>query len=181
MAATVPAGVETVLAFLNTVDVETASDELSEPSHLAAFLSDHALLPRGAPVTARDLERARALRAALRQALVAHHGGELAAGTSGDLDRVASELPLRVALDGDGEPTLEPVSDGARGALARLLAIVAVARATDDWVRLKICPEDTCQWAFYDQSRNRSRRWCSMDVCGNRTKTRTYRARHARV
>jgi len=47
-----------------------------------------------------------------------------------------------------------------------------------DWSRLKICPDDDCQWAFVDQSRNRSRRWCSMEVCGNRDKTRTYRARH---
>ncbi len=40
-----------------------------------------------------------------------------------------------------------------------------------------VCSSDTCQWAFYDRSKNRSGRWCSMQVCGNRTKTRAYRAR----
>ena len=31
---------------------------------------------------------------------------------------------------------------------------------------------------FYDQSRNRSRAWCSMEVCGNREKARSFRVRH---
>lgn len=34
--------------------------------------------------------------------------------------------------------------------------------------RLKICPN--CQWLFLDRSRNRSRAWCDMAVCGNRVK-----------
>ena len=40
--------------------------------------------------------------------------------------------------------------------------------------RLKICPN--CQWLFLDRSRNRSRAWCDMAVCGNRAKaSRHYR------
>lgn len=38
--------------------------------------------------------------------------------------------------------------------------------------RLKICPN--CQWLFVDQSRNRSRSWCDMAVCGNRAKARLH-------
>ncbi|NUS05253.1 MAG: CGNR zinc finger domain-containing protein [Nonomuraea sp.] len=45
------------------------------------------------------------------------------------------------------------------------------------WDRLKVCAEGMCQRAFIDSSRNRSRSWCSMRVCGNRTETRAYRAR----
>jgi predicted RNA-binding Zn ribbon-like protein len=48
------------------------------------------------------------------------------------------------------------------------------------WSRLKACLADTCQWAFYDQSKNRSAHWCSMAVCGNRAKARAYRNRHAK-
>jgi predicted RNA-binding Zn ribbon-like protein len=44
-------------------------------------------------------------------------------------------------------------------------------------VRLKVCPADDCQSAFYDTSRNRSAVWCDMAVCGNRQKVRTFRAR----
>ena len=47
---------------------------------------------------------------------------------------------------------------------------------------LKVCPADDCQWAFYDQSRNRSAIWCDMEVCGNRHKVaRVPRAPAARL
>jgi predicted RNA-binding Zn ribbon-like protein len=49
--------------------------------------------------------------------------------------------------------------------------------ADDTWNRLKACRLDNCQWAFYDTSKNRSRTWCSMKVCGNRAKARAYRER----
>jgi len=43
--------------------------------------------------------------------------------------------------------------------------------------RLKGCED--CPWLFLDTSRNRSRRWCSMNVCGGAAKMRRYRARQA--
>ena len=43
----------------------------------------------------------------------------------------------------------------------------SASAVTGVWNRLKVCPNDDCAWAFYDESRNRSRRWCSMNVCGN--------------
>jgi predicted RNA-binding Zn ribbon-like protein len=43
--------------------------------------------------------------------------------------------------------------------------------------RLKACED--CPWLFLDTSRNRSRRWCSMEDCGTRSKMRRYRARQA--
>ena len=58
-----------------------------------------------------------------------------------------------------------------------MLAAASAAQETGEWDRLKVCLSDECLWAFYDRSRNRSRHWCSMDVCGNRAKTRAYRAK----
>ncbi len=43
--------------------------------------------------------------------------------------------------------------------------------------RVKVCHD--CPWLFVDTSRNRSRRWCSMNVCGGAAKMRRYRARRA--
>jgi predicted RNA-binding Zn ribbon-like protein len=43
--------------------------------------------------------------------------------------------------------------------------------------RVKRC--DGCQWLFIDESKNRSRRWCSMDDCGTDEKVRRYLARRA--
>ncbi|MCF3641518.1 CGNR zinc finger domain-containing protein [Rhizobium sp. TRM95111] len=58
-------------------------------------------------------------------------------------------------------------------ATARSALLLAAAPEPD---RLKICPN--CRWLFLDRSRNRSRAWCDMAVCGNRAKaSRHYRRR----
>ncbi|MBH9964783.1 CGNR zinc finger domain-containing protein [[Bacillus] enclensis] len=44
----------------------------------------------------------------------------------------------------------------------------------DDLERVKQCEGDPCGWLFFDTSRNRSRRWCSMADCGNRAKARRF-------
>lgn len=44
--------------------------------------------------------------------------------------------------------------------------------------RIKTCAAPDCGWKFMDQSKNRSRRWCDMAVCGNLAKARQYRARN---
>ncbi|MBX6384017.1 MAG: CGNR zinc finger domain-containing protein, partial [Microbispora sp.] len=76
-----------------------------------------------------------------------------------------------------GTRGLEPGASGVAGGRARIAALIPAARADGTWSRLKVCAESTCQWAFIDSSKNRSRSWCSMRVCGNRAKTRAYRAR----
>jgi predicted RNA-binding Zn ribbon-like protein len=45
---------------------------------------------------------------------------------------------------------------------------------TDDATRIGICPDEEqgCGWLFYDETRNRSRRWCSMANCGAEAKAR---------
>jgi predicted RNA-binding Zn ribbon-like protein len=50
---------------------------------------------------------------------------------------------------------------------------------SDELEHVKICANDECRWVFLDSSRNHSRRWCDMKVCGNRTKVRKFRARSA--
>ncbi len=40
--------------------------------------------------------------------------------------------------------------------------------------QLRECPGQGCGWLFIDTSRNKSRRWCTMEVCGNRTKARRH-------
>ncbi len=43
--------------------------------------------------------------------------------------------------------------------------------------RLRHCSGEACSLVFYDSSRNGARRWCSMEVCGNRHKVKSHRAR----
>lgn len=44
--------------------------------------------------------------------------------------------------------------------------------------QVRACDADTCRWLFLDTSRNHTRRWCDMRVCGNRMKARRFQARH---
>lgn len=50
--------------------------------------------------------------------------------------------------------------------------------AHGDTSRLRECAADNCGWLFIDTTRNRSRRWCSMQTCGNRAKVSHFRERH---
>jgi predicted RNA-binding Zn ribbon-like protein len=65
------------------------------------------------------------------------------------------------------------------------LPVWAIAQAardlmlSADMTRLRACEVDTCRWLFLDTSRNHSRRWCKMKVCGNRMKARRYQIRHS--
>jgi predicted RNA-binding Zn ribbon-like protein len=94
-----------------------------------------------------------------------------------EFETLARPFPLRVGFE-RGVPTLAPMTDNAVGGVGHILAAIARAAFEGTWERIKICPAGDCQVAFFDESRNRSRAWCSMQVCGNRTKTRAYRARH---
>jgi predicted RNA-binding Zn ribbon-like protein len=94
----------------------------------------------------------------------------------GTLNAAADESRLRVNFSRGGAE-LVPDEPDVPGALSRILAVAYTAMADESWERLKACRLDDCQWAFYDQSKNRSRTWCSMKVCGNRAKARAYRER----
>jgi predicted RNA-binding Zn ribbon-like protein len=55
------------------------------------------------------------------------------------------------------------------------VAVSAVETLTaGDASRIGVCPDEEqgCGWLFYDQTRNRSRRWCSMADCGAEAKAR---------
>ena len=174
-----PGALETVRAFVNTLDVDEETDALAGPDELVGWLADHGLLggETAAAASAGDLRRAVALRAALLAHLRAHHGEPLDPAAPAVLDATARRARLMLRFTGHEETALEPAASGVDGALGRLLAIVKAAIDDGTWPRLKVCAADSCQWAFYDASRNRSATWCDMRVCGNRAKVRGFRER----
>jgi predicted RNA-binding Zn ribbon-like protein len=174
---TVPRELAAVQALVNTIDLEGDDDQLDSPEALRRFLVGQGLLAASETVGAEDLAAAVELREALRAMLRVNHGEPLDPAALQAVNRAAAGLPLQLGFDAEGRPALGPGSPGFRGAMAALLAGVAQASAQGTWERLKVCSADSCQWAFYDRSKNRSGRWCSMQTCGNRTKTRTYRSR----
>ena len=169
---TAPRHVELLVEFANSEDHDLGTDDLSTRSGLSRWLADHRALPRRTTATDEDLALARRLREGLHEALVANHDG---VGDARPLAAAAAELPLTLAAMA-GRPGLQPVQSGVRGALAQLLVAVNDAVADDTWRRIKICSADDCRWAYFDSTKNRSRHWCEWG-CGNKAKTRSYRAR----
>jgi len=172
-----PGDLALVQRFVNTTDLETGADDLGDPEQLTAWLRAAGLASQVDAFDEAGRERVLAVREALRSLLLANHGEPADPKAIAVLDRAARDAPVVVAFGADGSARLAPAGGGVGGALAGLLGIVARAQADGTWSRLKACPADACGWAFYDRSRNRSRTWCTMSVCGNRAKARSYRAR----
>jgi predicted RNA-binding Zn ribbon-like protein len=175
-----PGELALVQRFVNTADLEDGRDDIADPDGLTSWLRANGLAGPREAFGEHDVDRVLALREALRTLLLSHHGGEADRDAVAALGAAATGAPLVVAFAPDGATRLEPAHEGVDGVLARLLAIVARAEAEGTWSRMKACPAANCHWAFYDHSRNRSRTWCEMAVCGNRAKARSYRRRAAR-
>jgi predicted RNA-binding Zn ribbon-like protein len=172
-----PEPLRVVQLFLNTADLETGEDRIDTPAALAAWLREHGLLARRGALTAADHRQALAVREGLRAVLFSRDGGDPDPDAVERLERAAEHAALRARFRSGERPELTPASGGVSGALARLLAIVVAAGTDGTWSRLKVCADEGCRWAFYDHSKNRSGRWCSMAECGNQEKARAYRAR----
>jgi predicted RNA-binding Zn ribbon-like protein len=177
-----PGRLEVVRRFVNTQDVEDGIEELETPAAVRAWLREQGLpdVPR---LDASRMERLIGLRDTLRRLLLANNGGT----DNGDaqdkpaLERLRAEaarVPLQVRFDSEYQSALVPGGAGIDAVIGELIGIVHEAMADGTWRRLKACRSETCEWAFYDRSRNRSGTWCSMAVCGNREKARSYRRRH---
>jgi predicted RNA-binding Zn ribbon-like protein len=173
----VPAELWLVESFLNSIDVESGADDLDSVARLQRWLADHHRAAAGNQATADDLALARGVREGLRTMLAAHTAGEPTDLST--LDELAVRVPLRATFG--TAAGLRPAADGVPGMLGEVLAAVVLAERDGSWHRLKLCREGTCQVVFYDRSKNASRCWCSMQVCGNRNKTRAYRRRAARA
>ena len=144
-------GAELLVSFLNTLDVEDAVDQLADDEGHHRWAAEHGLEPGDRATTQQARDALRAI-----------------------VDGSDAQLPaLRLAVD---------AAPGTVGLSPRTAADAAVASAVVLSVqgklgRVKLCGGEDCRWAFYDASRNGSRQWCSMEVCGNRQKARTYRAK----
>jgi predicted RNA-binding Zn ribbon-like protein len=192
------------LDFLNTLDdrgdPEREQELLTSYSDLIAFLRQSVALPeavarkllarseRDVTASARTLERARHLREAVHRIFAAIL--EKRMPPADDLDEFNSELTrlskrLRLqpgtngfewqwAGDSGGDPSFDRV-------LWPILRSAVALLTSPDLQRVRNCESETCQWLFLDTSRNRSRRWCDMKVCGNRSKVRHFYQRHRAV
>jgi predicted RNA-binding Zn ribbon-like protein len=174
----IPHGLDVVIDFVNTLDLEKQVESLTSPRELSSWMRSQNLLSDDDPdARESDLTTAIELREALRALALANNGDQQRPDAWATLERAAQAGKLSVHFDQGGDVNVRPDAGGTTGALTVLLARIAAAVADDTWLRVKACRSHTCEWAFYDRSRNHSAVWCEMAVCGNRTKVRAYRGR----
>jgi len=179
----VPEEVRLVNEFLNTLDLERFGEHagkpederegLRSPERLKTWLVVRGLLGREEAVSEADRRLAVQLREALRSAASANSGPSR--GSSNAVGQNFGELPLVVRIGEGSRPELVSGKGGVKGALGTILADVVIAASRGSWTRIKICAAEDCRWAYYDHSKSRTGRWCAMETCGNRHKTRRYR------
>ena len=174
---TAPQPLYLVQRFVNSVDLESGEDELASPESLRNWFSERGLMEAGDDVSAADLKRVVDVREGLRAVLLQNNGLPLDESRVERLDRAVRRAGVRVRFAPGHDPELVPDAVGVDGAIARLMAIVAAAVEHGRWERLKACPREECEWAFYDKSKNRSGRWCTMESCGNIEKAKAFRER----
>ena len=69
------------------------------------------------------------------------------------------------------------VTERPDGPLRQVVHAAVVLITSSDIDNVRECSEKTCRWLFLDRSRNHSRRWCDMQLCGNRSKAKRFYAR----
>ena len=172
-----PESLALMQSFVNTRNYLSGGDLLADAEEATAWLSRHGLLGAGERIGERERERLVEFREALRSLLSVHNG--IPGADTQALNKFLETVDLRVQFGSDGRLGLESAPDGGQveRVVGRLLAEAVRAEAEERWGRLKACSNEECRWAFYDASKNRSGRWCNMQVCGARHKMRAYRER----
>jgi len=170
------------LDFANTISwrgTANETDHIATREGLARWAEEAGLLDEAigrATLGEQCLPVAHALRAAIRSVMEAVLAGRDAAD-----DRSVLLTLLRDALSSAqaaGTPARLSFADPCDRIIGGV-ALAAVDLLRDERIaRLKMCPRDDCHWLFLDLSKNGSRRWCSMESCGNRAKIEQHRRRH---
>ncbi len=156
------------LDLVNTLWIDHGAwvDYFDAPGALEEWLAA-AGLPGGEGVG----ERLATARAALRRALQ---------GDTAELDAVLDHGATRPRLR-DGAPYEEVIVDDPDWHAAWVVAADFVRLVAERGERVRKCANPGCVLWFLDVSKNGSRRWCSMELCGNRAKVGRFNQRHREV
>jgi predicted RNA-binding Zn ribbon-like protein len=174
-----PGRLALVQELVNTRDLEEGVDRLADLASARVWLLDQRLLDPTAELVEADRARLTALREAIRALLLANSGLPVDPAAVALLNAEVARSALRPRFDARGRAALAASATGLDRAIGILLAAIVEATANGDWLRLKVCGRESCRWAFWDASRSRAGRWCTMSICGNRAKVGAYRRRQS--
>ena len=173
-----PGDLALVQRFVSLHDHEPGSEGSFAPSGATIrwWLVGAGLLDPDEPASDADLAWAAAVIEALRSMVFENMGGARDPAAIDLIDAATTQVGLAPRFGVEG---LVPSVGGVRGAVGTILAVAFLAQLDGSWTRFKECASPTCRSVFYDRSKNRSGKWCVMAECGNRSKVRAFRQRHA--
>jgi predicted RNA-binding Zn ribbon-like protein len=151
-------------------------ERLASPADLSTWLEQAGLVD-DARCTEDDLAAARSLREAVFRLLDAGRSGARPAAADVALVNRWARRPLPVPQLDERFRLDWRAPDGVSAALAQLARSAVELLTGPELERIRNCADPTCSLMFIDRSRPGRRRWCSMDRCGNKTKTARYRQR----
>jgi predicted RNA-binding Zn ribbon-like protein len=152
-------------------------ERLPAPDDLGRWLVEASVLAARPAVEPRELDAARELREAIHRLAKRAGRGPLDPADVAELNRWAARPPLAPRLAGDGCGVSWHAARPVEAALATIARDAVDLLSGPLATRVRECDAPDCALLFVDASRPGRRRWCSMDACGNRTKTAAYRRR----
>lgn len=174
-----PDGLDLIRRFCNTRNHESGADRFETIEGLCRWFDEQQLSSRDDAPDESDRRRLVAVREHLRRHALAHHDGTAGSSLAVPLDARISDVPISLDVDA-GRLTVRPTAPDVAGRTIGWLALAMMeAQRTDRWRRFKACP--SCEWVFYDRSKNQSGRWCSMNACGGRAKVAAFRERRRKA
>jgi predicted RNA-binding Zn ribbon-like protein len=178
-----PGDLELVRAFLSLHDHERGNPDSLPPSleSLGWWLGSRGLVEAGDPIKDQDLAWALRVRDALTSKVRENMGEPRDATATELLNRAAEETGLRVCFGCGEDSPIHVDATGVRGAIGGILGTAFLAELDGRWERFRVCRDPGCASVFFDRSKNKSGKWCSMASCGNRAKVRAFRERQAAV
>jgi predicted RNA-binding Zn ribbon-like protein len=184
----VPDELANLYDFTNSLDVRhfthhgvqhAQGDELKGSSEFAAWMAERGLLRAGMKITPEMFATALRLRTELRAYLQCDPAERRKnRRVTGALNEALKPFPLVAEAGSTHGATLQSARNDALAGLSVVVAEFYNGSSNETLDRFKMCAAEECRRVFFDRSKPATRRWCMSTLCGNRMKTRAYRARH---
>jgi predicted RNA-binding Zn ribbon-like protein len=155
-------------------------DDLLLPEWWEQFLTKWGLQVEQ-PLDAVPIAEFQSLRSLLQRMIADLAEGPMAGTDLATLNAILLRVPLsrKLIQDADGyQVELAPEKQDWDWIQAEIAASFAQMLTQHDPRRLKLCENPYCRGAFFDDSKSRTKRYCTPDKCANLMKARRFRARH---
>jgi predicted RNA-binding Zn ribbon-like protein len=155
-------------------------DDLRQPDWLDRFLARWSLQVNYS-CDATTITALVALRTLLQRMTETLVEGQIADDDRAALNTILRKVPLNRRLSKDSvgyQLEMVPLERDWDWVQAEIAASFAHLLMSHDYRRLKICANTHCRWVFYDESKSRSRLYCTPDKCANLLKVRRFRESH---